>query len=126
MRWDFGCVLVESTETKFDAEGINGGQYPMPQEAAAYLMLKAAVRCIEPPATSGADTIFKVDVDGSADGIPVSLPAEAYDADNHITDYTEVKHECSEYIEAPTVTQINGLGEAGNIIMSVWGYYYAG
>jgi hypothetical protein len=126
MRWDFGCVLVESTETKFDAEGINGGRYPMPQEAAAYLMLKAAVRCLDTPTSGGADTKFQVDVDGDADGISVSLPADAPDADNHITDYTEVKHECSEYIEAPTVTQINGVGEAGNVIMSVWGYYYAG
>ncbi|HUV85673.1 MAG TPA: hypothetical protein VMX79_01010, partial [bacterium] len=126
MRWDFGCVFVESTGTKFDAEGINGGQYPMPKEAAAYLMLKAAVRCIEPPAADGADTMFKVDVDEDGEGISVSLPADAPDADNHITDYTEGKHECSKYIEAPTVTQINGLGEAGNIIMSVWGYYYAG
>ena len=126
MRWDFGCVFVENPGFKFDAEGINGGRYPMPKEAAAYLMLKAAVTCLDPPGADGADTIFQVDVDGSANGISVSLPAEVYDADNHITDYAVVYHECSEYIEAPTVTEINGLGAAGNVIMSVWGYYYAG
>ncbi|MEE9457593.1 MAG: hypothetical protein V3W11_10640 [bacterium] len=126
MRWDFSDVTAEEG-VKMDALGIQDGEYPMPQEAAAYLMLKAAVRCLTAPGSGGTDTIYQLCVDGTpANGISVAIPEDVYYADNHITDYNDVNDQCKQYLTAPECTQINGGGtEAGNVIFSVWGYYYA-
>lgn len=126
MRWDFSDATAMETE-HMDALGIQGGHYPMAQESAAYLMLKAAIRCKYAPAPGGADTIYQLCVDGtSANGIEVSLPAEGTSGDNHITDCANIDDQCEEYLTAPLCTQGNWGGEeAGSVIFSVWGYYYA-
>ncbi len=125
-RWDFSDELAEDG-IKMDALGIQGGEYPMPQEAAGYLMLKAAVRCLTEPGVGGNPIIYQLCVDGtSVNGISVEIPDQEHNGDNHITDYNDVNDQCEQFLTAPECIQINGGGtEAGNVIFSVWGYYYA-
>jgi hypothetical protein len=126
MRWDFSDATAVEGE-QMDADGIPGGQYPMPEEATAYLMLKAAVRCLTAPAAGGNDTKYQLCVDGtSVNGISVSIVAEQYSGDNHITDYNDMGDQCKQFLTAPECTQFNGGDpEAAGVIFSVWGYYYA-
>jgi len=126
MRWDFSDETAMLNE-HMDALGIQGGKYPMPQEAAGYLMLKAAVRCLTKPGVGGNPTIYQLCVDAASfNGISVEIPDDEFYGDNHITDYNDANDQCEQYLTAPECTQINGgETEAGNVIFSVWGYYYA-
>ncbi|MGD8720108.1 MAG: hypothetical protein PVH29_14970, partial [Candidatus Zixiibacteriota bacterium] len=123
MRWDFSDFdLADSTS--MEAMNITGGRYQMPGAAGGYLMLKAAASCLTPPSPDPNEFRLCVD-DTTANGIKVEISDGETSGANHVTNYEETVHECTSYIQAPVSTGGGGDGDAGDVIMSVRGYYYA-
>jgi hypothetical protein len=125
MRWDFSDETAEAG-FNMDAAGIAGGEYPMPGDAGAYLMLKAVARCLT---ASDDNTTYQlyVDDDTTAEGVSITIAGTYYEKDTHVTTYSgaaAIKHECTQFIKAPECSE-TGTTAAAGVIFSVWGYYYA-
>jgi len=123
MRWDFSDEIAVPSED-MDTLGFQGGRYPMPATAGAFLMLKAAARCLTP---GNLQTTYQLYVDSTSyNGISVTIPATpTEEGANHVTDYEVDAHECVDYIAAPYCSETGDVTAAAFVIFSVWGYYYA-
>lgn len=126
MRWDFGVYGNAVSGEYMTAEGVGGGltrgKYPIPETAHAYLILKAAARCLVAPAVWG---IWTLAIDG-AGGNAVTITNPALEGDNHIDDYTATAFECTDSLDAPVYTGGGGANECTDTVFSAWGYYWAG
>jgi hypothetical protein len=132
MRWDFGYNGDPQDGDYMSAEGVGGGtlqtdapEYPMPETAGAYLMLKAAARCLTAPSSASTWTLSVDSTSYNEVAVTIDPSGGNTKGANHITDYTDTDHQCKEYIKAPQYTSGGGPTECGNTIFSVWGYYYA-
>lgn len=126
MRWDFGFYGNAVDSEFMTAEGVGGGatagRYPIPETAHAYLILKVAARCLTSPAISGTWT---PNIDGD-NILTVTITNPDLEADVHLSDYTAIATECTDYLQAPVYTGGGGANECTDTIFSAWGYYWAG